>query len=359
MKKEVNILGRQIRRGKRMLAFGIIVALLIGLSACEQRLERYTEASLEAFDTVTVIMGYDTSEKAFQEKANKLQELLWEYHRLYDIYHDYDGINNLKTINDQAGIAPVPVEDAILDMLEYGIEMYEQTGGKTNIAMGSVLALWHEKRSQAEADPEHASLPEKEDLEEAALHTDISALQIDREAGTVFLADPKLRLDVGAVAKGSATDRLAEYAIEQGWTHLTLSIGGNIRTIGKKDGEESWRVGIQTPDSSWGKSYFCLLLLDDLSLVTSGSYQRYFTVDGKQYHHIINPDTLFPENTFLSVSVVCESSAKGDALSTALFNMSLEDGERLIEEMEGTEAVWIYEDGEYVSSSGLEGKLME
>ena len=337
--------------------FVLLLAVFTGLCGCGKKLERFTKTSLEAFDTITVIMGYDTSEEAFGEKAEKLQELLWEYHKLYDIYHEYEGIANLKTINDQAGIAPVKVDEAVIEMLEYGIEMYRQTEGKTNIAMGSVLALWHEKRSEAEYDPDQASLPELEALQEAALHTDISDLQIDREAGTVFLADPKMRLDVGAVAKGFATDRLAEYAIQQGWTHLTLSVGGNIRTIGKKDDGKSWRVGIQTPDSSWGKSYFCLLPLDDLSLVTSGSYQRYYTVDGKQYHHIINPDTLFPENRFLSVSVVCESSAKGDALSTALFNMSLEEGQKLIEGMEGTEAVWIDEKGEYVCSSGLEGKL--
>ena len=121
--------------------FVLLLAVFTGLCGCGKKLERFTKTSLEAFDTVTVIMGYDTSEEAFGEKAEKLQELLWEYHKLYDIYHEYEGIANLKTINDQAGIAPVKVDEAVIEMLEYGIEMYRQTEGKTNIAMGSVLAL--------------------------------------------------------------------------------------------------------------------------------------------------------------------------------------------------------------------------
>ena len=342
------------------MALFLALALSAGLAGCgqEETREQFTTTSLGPFDTLTVIKGYDVSEEAFLEKAQALLDLLEEYHRLYDIYHTYEGIANLKTVNDQAGTAPVEVDGAILDLLVYGVEAYTLTRGKTNIAMGSVLALWHEKREQAESDPAGASLPEMAELREAALHTDITGVEIDREAGTVFLADPGMRLDVGAVAKGYAVDRLAGYAMDQGWTNLLLSVGGNVRTVGGKWDGADWKAGIQTPDE-WDRAYFCLVPLRDLSLVTSGSYQRYYTVDGVRYHHLIDPDTLFPKDTFLSVSVICESSARGDALSTALFNMGPEEGLALIEALEGTEAVWVYPDGSYFCSSGLEGKLSE
>lgn len=350
-------MNRQFRRWAALL---LALALAAGLAGCgrEAVREQYTKTALGPFDTLTVIKGYDVSEEAFSEKAQALLDLLEEYHRLYDIYHTYEGTANLKTVNDRAGVAPVEVDGAILDLLEYGVEAYALTKGKTNIAMGSVLTLWHDRREEAERDPAGASLPEPADLREAALHTDITGVEIDREAGTVFLSDPEMRLDVGAVAKGYAVDRLAQYAMEQGWTDLLLSVGGNVRTVGGKGDGTDWKAGIQAPEG-WDRAYFCLVPLRDLSLVTSGSYQRYYTVDGVRYHHLIDPDTLFPKNTFLSVSVVCKSSTLGDALSTALFNIEAEEGLALIETLEDTEAVWVYPDGSYFCSSGLEGKLTE
>jgi len=340
------------KRYGMVLMMGVVAAFL--LSACSPKLEKYTRTSFDMFDTMTVIIGYDTEEEAFAEKAETLFAELKKYHQLYDIYHNYDGINNLKTINDNAGKAPVPVDEEIIDMLEYAVEMYEITGGKTNIAMGSVLRIWHDHRTWASDDPSQASLPTREELEEAATHTNIKDLVIDREAGTVYLVDPEMRLDVGAVAKGYATDRLADLALENGWNHMILSVGGNIKALGPKGDGSAWQTGIQTPDSSWESSYFCSLELTDQSLVTSGSYQRYFVVDDKAYHHIINPDTLWPEDNFVSVSIICESSALGDVLSTALFNMSQEEGQKLIESLEGTEAVWLFDTREYVYTSGLE-----
>lgn len=354
----------------RYIAALLLLCLTIStslLAGCKEKpntendpdgLQKFSDTSFDTFDTLTLITGYDTDEESFQEKTDKLLTALREYHKLYDIYNNYDGISNMKTINDNAGIAPVKVDDKILDMLEYAVEMYQLTNGKTNIAMGSVLKIWHDHRSAAENDPEAATLPDMAELKAAATHTDINDMVIDREAGTVYLTDPDMSLDVGAVAKGYATDRLADIIIEEGWNNFALSVGGNVRTVGPKGDGESWRVGIQTPDSSWGDAYFCLLRLDDLSLVTSGSYQRYFTVEGRQYHHIIDPATLFPKDTFLSVSIICENSAMGDALSTALFNMSREEGQNLIESLPDVEAVWVDPDGNYTYTSGLANILL-
>ena len=139
---------------------------------------------------------------------------------------------------------------------------------------------------------------------------------------------------------------------------MLLSVGGNVRAIGDKisddGGHTPWAVGVQNPDLNADDQSVVVLDIKDKSLVTSGIYERYYTVDGKNYHHIINPDTLFPEHDYLSVSIVTKDSGVGDALSTAVFNMDLEAGKKFIEDYEGVEAMWILPDMSLVYSSGFE-----
>ncbi len=353
----------QIRKYMAQLAaLALLLPIFGGCSRPAQgdtALNRYSRTSFDLFDTVTVITGFDTSEQAFDTKADKLLQLLEEYHQLYDIYHDYDGINNLKTVNDHAGLEPVAVDDRIIDLLEYSREMYTLTQGMTNIAMGSVLSIWHTYREAGMEDPEHAALPDRAELEAAAQHMDIDSVVIDREAGTVYLPDPQMRLDVGSIAKGYATEMAAAAAQEKGWDHLAFSVGGNVRTIGTKGDGTPWTAVIQNPDLGAEDATFCRVALTDLSLVTSGSYQRYYTVDGVRYHHIIHPQTLQPENYFVSVSILCSDAGMADALSTAVFNMSYDQGRALIEGLDGVEAAWIDGSGETRYTEGFEQLLIE
>ena len=138
-----------------------------GVSADAQR---YSTIFYDAFDTVTQVIAYCDSEEEFSRQMDALHADLLEYHRLYDIYNDYDGVVNVKTINDNAGVAPVQVDDKILGMLELARQMYDTTNGKLNIAMGSVLRIWHDYREAAEANTNEADnkLPEQEALDAAA-----------------------------------------------------------------------------------------------------------------------------------------------------------------------------------------------
>lgn len=306
---------------------------------------------MDYFDTVTTVIGYESTKEEFDAVANEILAQLAEYHRLYTIYHRFEGMENLCTINELVDGAhrTVSVDERIIDMLLYGVEMYNLTGGTVNIAMGSVLSLWHTYRSLGMDNPEEASLPPMEKLETAAEHTDISKMIIDEERCTVTLTDPLMSLDVGAVAKGYATECIARYLEERGISGYVLNIGGNIRAIGSKPDGEKWTVGIENP---LGEEYLAYLDISGQSVVTSGSYQRFYYVDGKAYHHIIHPDTLMPSEGFLSVSVVCQNSGFGDALSTALFCLSLEEGLELVESIPEAEALWVSEDGTQTVSSG-------
>ena len=342
---------------KKIISIILLLSLILAaLCSCEKKPERFTDYTFDYFDTATTIIGYAKSREAFDEVAAFVKGELSEYHRLYTIYHRYDGIENLCTINELTGGThrTVKVDERIIDMLEFSREAYNLTCGKVNIAMGSVLSIWHDYREAGSDEPWNATLPPQERLREAALHTDIDSLVIDRENMTVTLTDKDARLDVGAIAKGYAVEMIARALEERGVSGYVLNVGGNVRTVGPKPDGEGWTVGIEDPQKKTESGYLEYLTLSSHALVTSGSYQRYYTVDGVDYHHIIDPDTLMPSDYFLSVSVVCSSSAMGDALSTALFCMPIGDGLALIDSLEGTEAMWVERDGSRHYSAGFD-----
>jgi len=306
---------------------------------------------MDWFDTVITITGYEYTQDAFDAVANDALAQLGDYHRLYSIYHRFEGVENLCTVNDLADGAhrTVTVDRRILDLLRYAKEMYTLTDGTVNVAMGSVLSLWHDYRAIGQDDPAKASLPPKSLLLAAAEHTDIDKLVIDEAACTVTLTDPLMTLDVGAIAKGYAAEQVARSLEERGVSGYVLNVGGTVCTIGKKPDGSDWTVGIEDPD---GDGYLEYLQLSGQRVVTSGSYQRYYYVDGQRYHHIIHPDTLMPASGFTSVSVVCDDAALGDVLSTALFCLPLEQGLALVESLPEVQAMWLAQDGTETVSSG-------
>lgn len=333
--------------------FPLLLAMVL-FTGCAAPMEtpkkkQYTATFLTLFDTVTSIVGYAETEEEFQRIADSIRDELEVYHQLFDIYNDYEGIHNIKTINDQAGIAPVKVDEKLIQFLLDCREYYELTGGAVNVAMGSVLYLWHEERDAGIHDPERAKLPEGKDLEEAAKHCSFDTVVIDKEASTVFIEDPKQRLDVGAIAKGWSTERVCENAP----SGLLVSVGGNVRATGPKPEKNSpWVVGIQSPEGE-ADEYLHTIYVNQESVVTSGDYQRYYIVDGKEYHHIIDPDTLYPAAKWKAVSIVCEDSGLADALSTALFLLSQEEGQKLLDECNAC-AVWVTLDDELYYSPGFQ-----
>ena len=339
---------------KRLFCLLLVLSLLLsgcaGIPAQPQQ-KKYTATFLTLFETVTSIVGFADSKEDFEALSQQLHDELLAYHQLFDIYQEYDGISNLKTVNDSAGIAPVTVDSRIIRLLLDCKAYYALTGGTVNVAMGSVLRLWHEARNDGINDPANAALPSMALLQEASLHTDMSAVIIDEAASTVYLSDPDLRLDVGAVAKGWALQRVCETAP----AGLLISVGGNVCATGPKDAAGTpWVVGIQDPQG--GESYLHTLYTVKGSVVTSGDYQRAYAVDGKLYHHIIDPQTLMPGTLWRSVTIVCEDSGLADALSTALFLLPLEEGQALLNRC-GAEAMWVDAAGTLFYSPGFQALI--
>ncbi len=332
----------------------VITALFLTGCMQETKNREFDAQYFDYFDTFTTFTVYAEDEEQFQEYKELFESELKNYHQLFDIYESYQGLNNIKTINDNRGITPVQTDEEIVRLIKFARDEYETTNGRVNVAMGSVLSLWHEYRIDGIAHPEQAEIPPMQELRKAAEHMDIEAVRIDETRSLVYLEDSAMSLDVGAVAKGYAAQRICEKLREAGVSSALISIGGNVQTIGTKGNGSPWRVGVQNPDTSSGQSYLYALKLQDLALVTSGTYQRYYEVDGVRYHHIIDPETLMPGQEFASVTILSPNGARADALSTAVFNMPLEEGMAFVESLEDTEAFWVYEDGREVFSSGFE-----
>lgn len=330
----------------RKKAFLFVLIIAMTLVGCSGGAKQYSVTYLTLFDTVTTVTGTADSEAAFQAMAQQIYDTLLEYHQLFDIYNDYEGLNNLKTVNDNAGIAPVEVDRRIIELLVDCRAYYQRTGGAVNAAMGSVLRLWHEARNA-----QTPALPDDDALSEAALHCSWDTVVIDEAAGTLYLSDPGQRLDVGAIAKGWAAGKAAREAP----SGYLLSLGGNVVATGPKtEAGTPWVIGVTDPE---GGDYLHTLNLTAGAVVTSGDYQRYYEVDGVMYHHIIDPGTLYPAAYWRSVTIICDDSGLADALSTALFVMDLETGQALLEEC-GAEAMWVDGAGECYYSPGFESHIL-
>ncbi len=340
---------------KRIISVAIVITIILGTCSCgSEEPKRYEAQFLNLFDTVTTIVAYSQDEEKLAEQVQWIYDELEIYHQLFDIYNEYPGVKNIKTINDHAGIAPVKVDQKLIDLLIFSKEMHGLTHGKVNVAFGSVLSIWHNYREQGIENPDLSRLPSRLELEEAALHTDIEKVIIDTARSTLYLEDEKMLIDVGAVGKGYALEQVAKKAEEQGITNMLISLGGNVCALGGKYGDDTpWNVGVENPDKESETGTIATVYLLDQSIVSSGDYQRYYTVGGKKYHHIIDPDTLMPTAYYKSVSIICNSSGIADALSTAIFNMPLEEGMKFIESLPQTEACFILKDNQVVYSSGF------
>ena len=335
---------------KRLICGLLVLGLCLSgcaLDNAKPETKQYTATFLTLFDTLTTVKGSAESEEAFSAIAQQIHDDLEICHQLFDIYNSYEGIHNLKTVNEMAGKEAVVVDQKIIDLLLDCKAYHALTGGKVNAAMGSVLQLWHEARNDSLDRPDKAYLPDMTALQEAAKHCDIDAVVIDEAASTVYITDPAVQLDVGAIAKGWA----AEFAAQKAPEGFMLSVGGNVRATGPKYADGTpWVVGVTDPRDA--NAHLHTLYLTDGSLVTSGDYQRVYSVDGKPYHHIIDPETLYPSQYWSSVTIVAQDSGLADALSTALFLLPQAEGQELLD-LFGAEALWVDRDGNLYYSPGF------
>lgn len=357
---------------KLILLLTLVFLTGCGITSQGEDLSMYKGQFFDTFDTVTTVSVPASSQEEADALIEEIHNRYMELHQLYDKYNDYPGVVNIKMLNERAHKEPMKVEKDLMDLLVFAKESNKKISPKVNIAMGSVLDIWSRYRDGHEAGLDYASehnhsheaqLPPLEELKEGEKHCNIDDVVLDQENHTVFLKDPKLQLDVGAVAKGFATEIVARELEAKGIHHGILSAGGNVRCIGKPldPNKANYVIGLQNPevleDDGSGSNTIDIVFVHDTSVVSSGDYQRYYVVNGKRYHHIIDEATLFPAEYFRGVSVVTKDSGLADFLSTTIFLLPYEEGRKLVDSLPGVEAYWIFPDMRVEFTDGLKDML--
>lgn len=335
--------------------------------------EKYSSTMTGAFDTVIQSTVFEKDEETAREYLNYIEDRYMELHKKFDSFNNYEGIVNVKTINDNAGEKPVKVDDEIFDLIEFSLNARENYSHKTNILVGPLTEIWTKYRdayaydeqltmpSEEEMKAKEAEvtavfgspIPTEEEISKILHDISISVIELDPQNKTVFLKPKGMKLDVGSVAKGYASEMIKRELEEKGVTAALISAGGNIVSAGdvtkvREPGNQFYTIGVESPD---GKNFekfdgiVAKLKITNESVVTSGDYQRFFEAEGKRYCHIIDPDTGYPANYWRSVTVVVNDSGLADFLSTSLFVMSPSEVEEFMNAHKDVKALFVTDDG--------------
>ena len=311
-----------------------IVLLSLLLSGCGNRQPVVREAFL--LDTFVSVTLYDGSE----ETAQGALDLCRRYEA---VFSRTDPDSELCRLNCRE---ISQVSDELAELIALGLDYARLTDGAFDITAGSVTSLW-------DFSAETPQVPDPAAVAEGLTH--VGWERVSLTGNTVAFSDPETVIDLGGIAKGYIADRMADYLREEGVTSAIIDLGGNLYCLGTKPGGQPFQVGIQYPYED-RQTVIGSLPAEDLSVVTSGVYERCFTVDGTLYHHILDTATGYPvENDLLSVTIVSGASVDGDALSTACFALGREAGTALIESRENVEAIFITDDFAIHITSGLDG----
>ena len=314
----------------------LILLLLISLCGCKSKIENEVYF-YSYFDTVSLIKSYKDDEATFERKVNDVEKIMHRYHEMLDTFNDHD-VMGLYKLNEYAGEKEIVIDEELFDFLVFAKEIYYKTNGKTNVMMGALTNIWKKAISEE-------MLPNEADLKKASEHINIESLVLDKDKHTAYIDDKDACIDVGGVAKGYVCKIIKE-ELGEDLDGYSISLGGNVILFGTKGDGSLYKVGVKDPFNA-GK-LLDKFELSDVSLVTSGNYERYFELDGRKYHHIIDSSTLYPSFKYASVTIVYDDSSIADAFSTALFCLDVDESKRILANYPGIQAILVTLDGEII-----------
>lgn len=249
-------------------------------------------------------------------------------------------------INKNAGKESVKVSDETFSVVERGKYYSTLSNGLFDISVGPLVKLWG-------IGSDNARVPSSDEINSTIKKINYKNILLDKPNTSVKLVNEGMMLDLGGIAKGYAADEIARYLKSKNIQHAIINLGGNVLVMGSKPNGQPWSIGIQNPMDSRGENIGAIHVKNK-TVVTSGIYERYFEEDGEKYHHILNPFTGYPvENSLVSVSIVADKSIDADGLSTSTFALGLKDGSKLIESLDGVDAIFITNDNNVYITSGL------
>ena len=366
-----NKISKTRRAAKKFCALAIALILIISQTACTENQKNNANTGvsktgfyLDTICTVTIFGVKDSNgellELSEDELNQKLLLLITDAFKLCDKYEKMLSktieTSDIARINAAGGKA-VKVNDETIEVIQKGILYGELSQGAFDITIGKATDLWGFREAEAGEETESGmsgQVPDVDTLAETMKHVDWSKVKI--KGNSVQLEDPEMELDLGGIAKGYIADKVTQFLEDAGVTSAIVDLGGNIVAIGGKPeslldtgAEQSkFTIGIKNPQSESG-GLIGTISASDKTVVTSGTYERYFVADGKKYHHILDSESGMPTDTnVLSVTIISEKghSADCDALSTSCLALGVEKGMALIQGIADTEAIFVDTDGQ-------------
>ncbi len=334
-------------KNKILKCFILIVAVILTMFQAGCKAEK-----LMVSDSTYMLGTYLQLSVWADSKADGMEVIKTSFERIKEI-EDKMSANmdesEIGQINMNAGKTYVEVSDETDEVIKKAIHYARLTDGAFDPAIGKLVKLWN-------IGTESERVPSEGEIQDALQFVDYRKIELQNK-NKVKLSDAEMRIDLGGIAKGYAADKVTEIMRAKGIKHAIINLGGNVVTIGKKTDGTSWKVGIQDPFEPTG-THMGVIQVHDQTVVTSGNYERYFIVDNKRYHHIIDPKSGYPaENGIISATIVTSSSTDADGLSTSVYVLGPDRGMELIENLEGVECIIITEDKKVLMSSGLAGRF--
>ncbi len=330
----------------------LLLLLLLYFMGCEQKPAELQEFSREKFimNTLVHITVFCADE---HQGAKALDEAFNAFEKVNDLTDRFKNqgkttslVSEVSKINNNAGISPVRVSDDTLTILERSNYFSELSGGAFDVSIGPIMDLWGFGSNQ--------HVPGQEEINKALALVDYSKIKIDDDQNTVFLTKPGMCLDLGGVSKGYATDYAVSALRKLGINHAIINAGGNVYALGTKPDGSLWRVGIQDPRDD---GIIAIVSVQDVAVVTSGDYERYFTQGGGRYHHILDPATGGQARDAIQVTIVGDSATEADILSTTLFVLGPEKGFNMVNKLKNNDVVFVCPDKQILYSNTISNNL--
>lgn len=299
----------------------VLLLILLLLTGCNNN---YYSTNLFYMDTVINIKIYNAKQEKVEKAFKEIESIYQKYDNLTDFY---DQNSELSKLNNNVNIN---ISDELWQLIKFGDEWYDKSNGLLNINIGALTKVWHDFREN------HTELPDVKNIV-------IERLNIVDDR----ITNDNVNIDLGAIAKGYVTQIVGEYLKNQGLEYYIINAGGNV-LVGKSP-KGYYNIGIASPISD---ETFEIIKGENISVVTSGGYERFYEYNGNLYHHIIDPNTKYPANYMKSVTVIGKDSGLCDALSTTLFLMDIESGKEFIRDYD-VDVIWFTNDDEIIKSDGF------
>lgn len=315
--------------------------------------EKSNESKSIEYEKTEEILGTVVTGKVYGENSKEaLEEAFIRAKDIEKIMSAKLSDSELTKVNKNAYNKEVKISEDLYFVIEKALYYSELTEGTFDSSIGKLIDLWG-------IGTDNEKIPEEEEINLLKGKKNYKNVVLNKENSTIRFLNEDIKLDLGAIAKGYVADEMKKiicdkYKIKKG----ILNLGGNVMTIGSKNENEKWKVGITNPLNI--EDVLAVLKVEEKTVVTSGNYERYFIKDNVRYHHILNPDTGYPaEEGVISTTIITKNSIDADALSTATYILGKDKGLSLIESLKEVEAIFVDNEGKIIKTSGINDDIFE